>query len=300
MDSTQDARLKSQVLVESLPYLRKFSGQIIVIKYGGHAMTEEALRASFARSVALLRLVGIHPVVVHGGGPQISTMLEKLKIRSEFREGLRVTDEATMDVVEMVLVGSVNKDIVNRINHAGASAVGLSGKDAMLLQAEKKAMLLNRGSQPPETIDLGNVGRVTRVETSLLLSLIKDGFVPVIAPVGVDAAGHTYNINADEVAGAVAGALRARRLLMLTDVPGVLDKTGRLIESIQAKDAPRLFEDGTVSGGMIPKLNCCLDAIRHGVENVVIVDGRVENCVLLELFTDQGVGTEIISNGGAG
>ena len=294
MEPVQDAKLKSQILVESLPYLRKFSGETIVIKYGGHAMKDETLKASFARSVALLKLVGIHPVVVHGGGPQIGSMLEKLEIHSEFREGLRVTDDATMNVVEMVLVGSVNKDIVNQINRAGARAVGLSGKDAMLLHAEKKAMVVNRENRPPEIIDLGNVGRVTRVETSLVLSLMKDGFVPVIAPVGVDDEGHTYNINADEVAGAVAGALRAKRLLMLTDVAGVLDLEGKLIESIRVEEAPRLFEDGTVSGGMIPKLNCCLEAIRQGVENVVIVDGRVENCVLLELFTDQGAGTEIV------
>ena len=289
-----DAKLQSQVLIESLPYLRKFHGETVVVKYGGHAMKDEALKAAFARNIALLKLVDIHPVVVHGGGPQIGSMLDKLEIRSEFREGLRVTDDATMNVVEMVLVGSVNKDIVNQINRAGARAVGLSGKDGMLLHAEKKAMVVARENQPPEIIDLGNVGRVTRVETSLLFSLMKDGFVPVIAPVGVDEAGHTYNINADAVAGAVAGALRARRLLMLTDVAGVLDPEGKLIPSIRVEDAPSLFESGIVTGGMIPKLNCCVDAIEQGVEKVVIVDGRVENCVLLELLTDQGVGTEIV------
>ena len=280
-----DAKLQSQVLIESLPYLRKFHGETVVIKYGGHAMKDEALKAAFARNIALLKLVGIHPVVVHGGG---------LEIRSEFREGLRVTDDATMNVVEMVLVGSVNKDIVNQINRAGARAVGLSGKDGMLLHAEKKAMVVTRENQPPEIIDLGNVGRVTRVETSLIFSLMKDGFVPVIAPVGVDDEGHTYNINADAVAGAVAGALRARRLIMLTDVAGVLDPEGKLIQSIRVEDAAGLYENGTVTGGMIPKLNCCIDAIEQGVEKVMIVDGRVENCVLLELLTDQGVGTEIV------
>ena len=288
------AELQSRILIESLPYLRQFHGETVVIKYGGHAMKDEALKASFARSVALLKLVGIHPVVVHGGGPQIGTMLEKLEIRSEFREGLRVTNDATMNVVEMVLVGSVNKDIVNQINQAGARAVGLSGKDGMLLRAEKKAMVVNRENLPPEIIDLGNVGRVTRVETTLLHSLMQDGFVPVIAPVGVDGAGHTYNINADSVAGAVAGALRARRLILLTDVAGVLDREGRLIRSIRVRDAAGLFEDGTVSGGMIPKLNCCIEAIEQGVEKVMIVDGRVENSVLLELLTEQGVGTEIV------
>ena len=243
-----DAKLQSQVLIESLPYLRKFHGETVVIKYGGHAMKDEALKAAFARNIALLKLVGIHPVVVHGGGPQIGNMLEKLEIRSEFREGLRVTDDATMNVVEMVLVGSVNKDIVNQINRAGARAVGLSGKDGMLLHAEKKAMVVTRENQPPEIIDLGNVGRVTRVETTLIFSLMKDGFVPVIAPVGVDDEGHTYNINADAVAGAVAGALRARRLIMLTDVAGVLDPEGKLIQSIRVEDAAGLYENGTVTG----------------------------------------------------
>lgn len=288
------AELQSRILIESLPYLRQFHGETVVIKYGGHAMKDEALKASFARSVALLKLVGIHPVVVHGGGPQIGAMLDKLEIRSEFREGLRVTDDATMNVVEMVLVGSVNKEIVNQINQAGAKAVGLSGKDGMLLHAEKKAMVVNRENLPPEIIDLGNVGRVTQVETALLHSLIQDGFVPVIAPVGVDKDGHTYNINADSVAGAVAGALRAKRLILLTDVAGVLDREGRLIHSIRVRDAAGLFEDGTVSGGMIPKLNCCMEAIEQGVDKVMIVDGRVENSVLLELLTEQGVGTEIV------
>lgn len=288
------AALKSRILIESLPYLRQFHGETIVIKYGGHAMKDETLKASFARSVTLLKLVGIHPVVVHGGGPQIGNMLEKLNIRSEFREGLRVTDDATMNVVEMVLAGSVNKEIVNQINRAGARAVGLSGKDGMLLHAEKKPMVVSRENLPPEIIDLGNVGRVTQVETSLVHSLISDGFIPVIAPVGVDADGRTYNINADSVAGAVAGALRARRLVLLTDVAGVLDRDGQLIRSIRARDTARLFEDGTVSGGMIPKLTCCIEALEQGVEKVMIVDGRVENSVLLELLTDQGVGTEIV------
>ena len=290
-----DAKLQSQVLIESLPYLRKFHGETVVIKYGGHAMKDEALKAAFARNIALLKLVGIHPVVVHGGGPQIGNMLEKLEIHSEFREGLRVTDDATMNVVEMVLVGSVNKDIVNQINRAGARAVGLSGKDGMLLEARKLAMTISHGEQqPPEIIDLGNVGEVTDVNTQLLRSLIDDDFVPVIAPVGVDAEGNTYNINADSVAGAVAGALKARRLLMLTDVAGILDKEGKLIEHIDTADAHRLLEDGTLSGGMIPKIHCCLDALARGVDKVTIVDGRVENCLLLELLTDQGIGTEIV------
>ena len=291
----EQAQIQSRVLIESLPYLRRYQDQIIVIKYGGHAMTEESLKLAFARNISLLKLVGIHPVVVHGGGPQINEMLSKLEIKSEFRQGHRVTDKATMDVVEMVLVGSVNKSVVNLINKTGARAVGLSGKDGMLLEARKLAMTISHGEeQPPEIIDLGNVGEVTAVNVQLLRSLINDEFVPVIAPVGVDAEGNTYNINADSVAGAVAGALKARRLLMLTDVAGILDKEGKLIEHIDTADAHRLLEDGTLSGGMIPKINCCLDALAKGVDKVTIVDGRVENCLLLELLTDQGIGTEIV------
>ncbi len=294
-DPVEQARLQSKILIESLPYLREYHGETVVIKYGGHAMTDESLKLAFARNISLLKLVGIHPVVVHGGGPQINQMLSKLEIKSEFRQGHRVTDKATMDVVEMVLVGSVNKSVVNLINKTGARAVGLSGKDGMLLEARKLAMTISHGEeQPPEIIDLGNVGEVTAVNTQLLRSLINDEFVPVIAPVGVDTEGNTYNINADSVAGAVAGALKARRLLMLTDVAGILDKEGKLIEHIDTADAHRLLEDGTLSGGMIPKINCCLNALQSGVDKVTIVDGRVENCLLLELLTDQGIGTEIV------
>ena len=294
-DPVEQARLQSRTLIESLPYLREYHGETVVIKYGGHAMTDEGLKLAFARNISLLKLVGIHPVVVHGGGPQINQMLSKLEIKSEFRQGHRVTDKATMDVVEMVLVGSVNKSVVNLINRTGARAVGLSGKDGILLEASKLAMTISHGEeQPPEIIDLGNVGEVTAVNVQLLRSLIHDDFVPVIAPVGVDAEGNTYNINADSVAGAVAGALKARRLLMLTDVAGILDKEGRLIEHIDTAEARRLLADGTLSGGMIPKINCCLDALQQGVDKVTIVDGRVENCLLLELLTDQGIGTAIV------
>lgn len=294
-DPVEQARLQSRTLIESLPYLREYHGETVVIKYGGHAMTDEGLKLAFARNISLLKLVGIHPVVVHGGGPQINQMLSKLEIKSEFRQGHRVTDKATMDVVEMVLVGSVNKSVVNLINRTGARAVGLSGKDGMLLEARKLAMTISHGEeQPPEIIDLGNVGEVTAVNVQLLRSLIHDDFVPVIAPVGVDAEGNTYNINADSVAGAVAGALKARRLLMLTDVAGILDREGRLIEHIDTAEARRLLADGTLSGGMIPKINCCLDALQQGVDKVTIVDGRVENCLLLELLTDQGIGTAIV------
>ena len=293
-DPVAQARVQSRVLIESLPYLREYHNEIVVIKYGGHAMTEDGLKQAFALNVALLKLVGIHPVVVHGGGPQINLMLDKLAIKSEFRQGRRVTDDATMNVVDMVLAGSVNKDIVNQINRAGARGVGLSGKDGLLLTARKLAMSVARGDeQPPEIIDLGNVGAVTGVNTHLLHSLIRDDFVPVIAPVGVDDDGRTYNINADSVAGAVAGALKARRLLMLTDVSGIKDKNGELIRSLTADRAAALIADGTVSGGMIPKVECCLEALRQGVAKVTVVDGRVENCLLLELLTDQGIGTEI-------
>lgn len=293
MDTVQAARLKSQVLIECLPYLREFHDKIVVIKYGGHAMTEDHLKKSFARGIALLKLVGIHPVVVHGGGPQIGKMLKQLNITSRFESGLRVTDEATMDVVEMVLVGTVNKDIVNQINQAGTRAVGLSGKDGLLLSARKKKLVVNRENLPPEIIDIGNVGEVTHVETSLLHGLMRDGFVPVIAPVGVDAEGNTYNINADDAAGAVAGALKASRFLLLTDVSGVLDKAGELLRSMNVDEAAALIADGTASGGMIPKIECCLAAIADGVERVTILDGREDNCLLLELLTDQGVGTQI-------
>ena len=295
LNPMEKARLQSRVLIESLPYLKEYHGETVVIKYGGHAMTDENLKMAFARNISLLKLVGIHPVVVHGGGPQINSMLNKLEIKSEFRQGHRVTDEATMDVVEMVLVGSVNKSVVNLINRAGSQAVGLSGKDGMLLRAEKLAMTVSRGVDvPPEIIDLGQVGRVTKVNTSLLTSLIGDGFVPVIAPVGVDEEGRTYNINADAVAGAVAGALKARRLLMLTDVAGILDKEGALIEHIECSEIEELKADGTLTGGMIPKVDCCTSALEAGVGKVTIVDGRVENCVLLELLTDQGIGTELV------
>ena len=289
----EQAQIQSRVLIESLPYLRRYQDQIIVIKYGGHAMTDEALKQAFALNVALLKLVGIHPVIVHGGGPQINAMLGKLEIKAEFRQGQRVTDDATMNVVEMVLVGSVNKDIVNWLNRAGTRAVGLSGKDGMLLEARKRELVIRREDAPPEIIDLGNVGQVTNVNTALIHSLIRDGFVPVIAPVGVDSEGHTYNINADSVAGAVAGALRAKRLLMLTDVEGLMDKNGALISDLTASRARDLQADGTISGGMIPKVECCLSALADGVDMVTIVDGRVENCILLELLTDSGIGTAL-------
>ncbi|MDR2161055.1 MAG: acetylglutamate kinase [Desulfovibrio sp.] len=287
-------RMQAKMLMEALPYIRRFRGEYGVIKYGGHAMAEETLKRSFAMNVVMLKYVGIRPVIVHGGGPQIGEMLSALNMESSFREGLRVTDEATMDVVEMVLVGKVNKEIVGRLNMAGVRAVGLSGKDGRLIRARKLQMLISSPSQPSEFIDLGRVGEVLGVETALLELMSREDCVPVIAPTGVDDTGGTYNINADNVAGAVAAALKARRLLLLTDVPGILSRDKELIRSLTMKETQRLFADGTITGGMIPKVACCLEALRAGVEKAMILDGRVENCILLELFTDTGVGTEII------
>lgn len=286
---------QARLLMECLPYIKSFFGETVVIKYGGHAMKDEKLKQAFALNIALLRYVGIKPVIVHGGGPQIGRMLEQLSIQSTFREGQRVTDDATMDVVEMVLVGKVNKEIVNLMNLAGVCAVGLSGKDGHIIQARKMELVANNPqTQAPEIIDLGKVGEVVNVDTRLINSLSDDGFIPVIAPVGVDAEGQTYNINADAVAGAVAGALKAKRLILLTDVPGVLGKDGDLIHSIAMKDAGILFDNGIVTGGMIPKIKCCLKALKEGVEKAMIIDGRIENCIILELFTNSGIGTEIV------
>ncbi|GFM33954.1 acetylglutamate kinase [Desulfovibrio subterraneus] len=293
MDQHEKDKMKSRVLIESLPYMRQFHGETVVIKYGGHAMKDAELGRAFALNIVLLKYVGINPVIVHGGGPQIGRMLEALNIQSHFREGLRVTDDATMDVVEMVLVGKVNKEIVNMLNLAGCKAVGLSGKDGRLIRARKMEMVIENFKRTPEIIDLGKVGEVVGVETSLLRSLERDGYVPVIAPVGVDDEGVTYNINADAVAGAVAGALKAKRLLLLTDVAGILDKNKELLSSLTVRQVHGLFEQGVLQGGMIPKVKCCLEALEEGVEKAMIIDGRLENSVLLELFTDKGIGTQI-------
>lgn len=291
---TDDA-LKASILLEALPYIREFYGQTIVIKYGGHAMKDEALRRSFALNIQLLRYIGVNPVIVHGGGPQIGNMLKQLNITSEFRQGLRVTDDATMDVVEMVLVGKVNKEIVNLINTQGGRAVGLSGKDGRLIWAQKLEMAVERADAPPEIIDLGKVGEVVAVDTSVITSLQAANFVPVIAPVGVDEEGNTYNINADSVASAVAVAVGAKKLILLTDVPGVLDKNGELISSMTLHQAVHALEQGVVTGGMIPKIKCCLEAVDGGVSKAHILDGRVENVILLEMFTQGGIGSEIVS-----
>ena len=285
---------KAHLLLEALPYIRNFYGQTVVIKYGGHAMVDEQLQESFALNVILLKYIGINPVIVHGGGPQIGRMLKLLNIESQFKQGLRVTDDATMDVVEMVLVGKVNKNIVNLINLKGGSAVGLSGKDGRLITARKLEMVLERSDAPPEIIDLGKVGEVTGINTQLITTLLAQGFIPVIAPVGVDDEGETYNINADTVAGAVAAALGAKRLVLLTDVSGVLDKDKTLISSLDIKEASQAMADGVLVGGMIPKVSCCMEAVDAGVEKAHILDGRVENCIILELFTRSGIGTEIV------
>jgi acetylglutamate kinase len=260
-------------------------------------MQDEALKRSFALNVALLKYVGARPVVVHGGGPQIGAMLRQLHIDSSFREGLRVTDDATLDVVEMVLVGKVNKEIVGRLNAAGARAVGLSGKDGRLIRARKMEMLVTGENRPPEIIDLGRVGEVLQVDVTLINLISSEDYVPVIAPIGVDDDNGAYNINADSVAGAVAAALKAKRLLLLTDVPGILTPEGGLIQSLSMPETRALLDNGVVRGGMIPKVKCCLDALEKGVEKAMIIDGRLENCILLELFTDAGTGTEIVGPG---
>ena len=286
---------KVEILLEALPYLRRFQGQTLVIKYGGAAMKEPELKAGFAQDITLFQTLGIRVVLVHGGGPQIGSLLEELHIPTRFVEGLRVTDSRTMDVVEMVLAGKINKEIVNLINGAGGRAVGLSGKDGRLLEAQKLDFYRPRGNEPPEIIDIGQVGEVTKVNTDLIQTLLRQRFLPVIAPVGVGEQGETYNINADSVAGAVAGALGAAKLILLTDVSGVMDRHGQLISSLTRLQAVTLLEEGHVSGGMIPKIKCCLEALEDGVAKAHILDGRVPHAVLLEIFTDRGVCTEIIA-----
>ncbi|MDR1489893.1 MAG: acetylglutamate kinase [Desulfovibrio sp.] len=290
-DAFQAYTETARILLESLPYIRRFGGEVVVIKYGGHAMLDEHLKNSFALNVSLLRHVGVRPVIVHGGGPQIGSMLKKLGIESSFHEGLRITDAATMDVVEMVLVGKLNKEIVGRLNMAGARAVGLCGRDGGLIRARK--LELSKDATPE--VDLGRVGEVTRVDTDLLRLISRADYVPVIAPIGADEADGAYNINADDVAAAVAAAMKAKRLLLLTDVPGILDGQGGLIRSLSSSSVQNLIDDATISGGMIPKVRSCLTALEGGVEKAMIIDGRVENCLLLELFTDAGIGSEIVA-----
>ncbi|MDP3182752.1 MAG: acetylglutamate kinase [Desulfobaccales bacterium] len=291
---TQEWISKAEILLEALPYMRRFQGQTLVIKYGGAAMQEPELKAGFAQDITLLQYLGIHPLVVHGGGPQIGQVLAQMEIPTRFVEGMRVTDESTMDVVEMVLAGKINKEIVNLINAAGGRAVGLSGKDGQLLKARKLKFYRPREDEPPEIIDIGLVGEVTGVNTDLIRTLQEQHFIPVLAPVGAGDAGETYNINADLVAGAVAQALKAAKLILLTDVPGVLDQNGNLESSLTRDAALAMIKDGTITGGMIPKINCCLEALAAGVAKAHILDGRTPHAVLLEIFTDHGVGTEIV------
>lgn len=282
------------ILIESLPYIRRFSGMTIVIKYGGHAMADDQLKEDFARDVTLLKFIGLNPVVVHGGGPQINTVLKQMGIQSTFVNGMRMTDTPTMDVVEMVLGGKVNKAIVAQINRQGGKAVGLSGKDGGLIQAKKLHIVFqNDENTPPEIIDPGHVGEVTRINPGLINTLTQHGFIPIIAPVGVGESGETYNINADMVACRVAVALAAGRLIYLTDVDGVLDADGKLISSIDAVTIRQLSEAGIITGGMIPKINCALEALQQGVEKVPIINGKKRHALLLELFTDKGIGTEV-------
>ncbi|GAB4281403.1 MAG: acetylglutamate kinase [Deferrisomatales bacterium] len=287
---------KAQVLHEALPYIREFYGKVVVIKYGGHAMVDENLKRGFARDVVLMKYIGLQPVVVHGGGPQINRVLEQMRIQSTFVEGMRVTDAPTMDVVEMVLVGKVNKEIVNWIQLQGGQAVGLSGKDGGLIRARKLLMQRKKEEHlPPEIIDIGAVGEVEAIRPGVVHALEGGGFIPVIAPVGVGPEGETYNINADLVAGRIAGALKAEKLVLLTDVEGILDADGRLLSTLDRDEVPGLIEAGVIRGGMIPKVHCALDALAEGVRKVHIIDGRVEHAVLLEVFTRGGVGTEILA-----
>ena len=285
---------KASILMEALPYIRRFAGKTVVIKYGGNAMVDEKLKESFAKDVIMLDYIGLNPVVVHGGGPQIGQVLKKMGIESKFHNGMRITDEATMDVVEMVLVGDINKEIVSLINRHGGKAVGLSGKDGGLIKAKKLPKeKVTFDEKTPEVIDLGKVGNVSSVDPSILLTLDQARFIPVIAPVGISEKGETLNINADLMAGALAASLKSEKLVLLTDVEGVKDQDGKLISNLTRIEAKRLIKEGIIHGGMIPKVECALKALEQGVKSSHIVDGRVQHAVLLEIFTDTGVGTVI-------
>ncbi len=285
---------KAEVLVEALPYIQRFYDKTFVIKYGGAAMVDEDLKRSFCQDVTLLKFIGLNPVVVHGGGPQIGFVLKQMGKESKFVNGMRVTDEETMNVVEMVLAGKVNAEIVSLINSMGGKAVGLSGKDGNLIRARKLEMQsAPREGPPPEIIDLGRVGEVEHVDPTVITALGKEHFIPIIAPVGVDADGNTYNINADFVAGKIASALGAEKLILLTDVEGVKDKKGRLLTSQSIEEAEKAIRDGAVTGGMIPKVACCIEALHAGVRSTHVIDGRVAHALLLEIFTDVGIGTQI-------
>ena len=293
MSNEIEPALKAQILAEALPYIKRFHGKTIVVKYGGNAMTDPALQKSFAHDVVLLKLVGMNPVVVHGGGPQIEAVLNRIGKTGEFVQGMRVTDAETMDVVEMVLGGAVNKDIVRLINQAGGKAVGLTGQDGAFIHARK--LLLSDKDRPEQMIDIGQVGEIDAIDPKVIFALEQGGFIPVVAPIGVGTNGESFNINADLVAGKLAEILKAEKLVLLTNTPGVLDKNGKLLTGLSAKRIDQLFADGTLSGGMLPKISSALDAARNGVKSVHIIDGRVEHALLLEILTDQGVGTLIRS-----
>ncbi len=294
----QESIDRAKGLIESLPYMQEFRHKTVVIKYGGHAMVDENLKKQFALDIILMKHIGINPVIVHGGGPQINRLLDRLEIKPSYVQGMRVTDGETMSVVEMVLVGKVNKEIVGNINHCGGRAVGLSGRDGDLIYAEK--MRVNKKNDqalsdaPPELIDLGRVGQVTKVNPEVLQALDQKDFIPVIAPVGVGDDGQAFNINADLVASAVAGELKAAKLILLTDVAGVQDKGGTLLRSLKQDELEANIDNETIGGGMIPKVRCCADALNRGVQKTHIIDGRVEHAILLEIFTREGIGTEII------
>ncbi|MBU0482071.1 MAG: acetylglutamate kinase [Proteobacteria bacterium] len=287
---------KAKILIEALPYIKEFSGRKIVIKYGGHAMVDEELKKNFALDMILMKYIGLNPIIVHGGGPQINKFLAKMNIKSDYVQGMRVTDGATMDVVEMVLVGKVNKEIVGLINYYGGKAVGLSGRDGDLIKAKKMQIMKDQvDTAPPELIDLGRVGEVTEVNPDILNTIDARDFIPVIAPVGVGPDGQSYNINADLVAGALAANLNAAKLILLTDVDGVLDTDRNLISTLTCSEVDLAIKSGLVTGGMIPKVSCCRDVVRAGVPKAHIIDGRLEHAVLLELFTNEGIGTEIVA-----
>ena len=295
MENILNSMERAEILLESLPYIRRFYNKTIVIKYGGHAMVDDELKDKFAQDVVMMKYIGINPVVVHGGGPQIGNFLSKLGKESKFVQGMRITDKETMDIVEMVLVGKVNKEIVGLINRHGGNAVGLSGKDGNLISAEKYLLSEDKAKHTPsEIIAIGLVGKVKTINSQLILSLTQNGFIPIIAPTGIGDAGETYNINADIVAGEIAAALQAEKLLLLTDVQGVMNKDKQLINTMNGKKALKLIDDGVVEGGMFPKVKCCLKALKAGVKKAHIIDGRLKHAILLEIFTDKGIGTEIV------
>ena len=289
---------KAEVLLDALPYIRRYSGKTMVIKYGGHAMVDEQLKESFAQDIVLLKFIGINPVIVHGGGPQIGQLLKQLGIESQFVRGMRVTDQQTMDVVEMVLGGKINKEIVNLINHHGGRAVGLSGKDGELILAKK--LTVQSEEAGVGRVDIGLVGEVRAINPQVIESLDRSGFIPVIAPIGVGERGETYNINADLVAGEMAEALRAEKLILLTDVEGIRDGNGNVLSTLGVDRALQLIDEGVISQGMIPKVECCIEALRGGAKKTHIIDGRVRHAVLLEIFTKEGVGTEVVRAHGRG